>query len=163
MKLNKIIKSLSKVQLSDYYHSLSWKRNCNRLFKRSLSKLDFLNAVKWCGTNGNVARTVKTEYFEEFVDYLYVHRKDIESGTFDFKNIRVFGLTKPISWVSKVCHILYPKMYPIIFDRNTRIYFGVKTLNEFIEKMFSLRGNIILAKNIFKYDSAIWAKMNHNL
>lgn len=144
MKLNKIIIFLSNVQLSDYYHSLPSKRNCNKLFKRSLSKLELLNAVKWCGTNGNMVRTIKAEYFEEFVDYLYDQRKDIESVTFDFKNIKEFGLTKPISWVSKMYHILCHKMYPLFFNKNTMIYFGVKTLNDFTEKMLSLRGNIIL-------------------
>lgn len=43
----------------------------SKLLKSSTSKDDFSNAVRWCGVNGDVSRTVKKENYIDFANYLY--------------------------------------------------------------------------------------------
>lgn len=147
----------SPIQKANYNHSLSWKKQSKQLLStKDLS--DFKKAIRWCGVAGNVARTVKKERQEEFAKILFSHLDEINNGTFMSWNNLDIG--KPVSWISKICHIINPHMYPIIYDIEIRNKLGIRNLDEYFHFIEVLRSRVksIKADDIYKLDSIIWAE-----
>lgn len=148
---------LSKTQRASSNHSLSWKHQSKVLLETD-DETDFCNAVKWCGNNGNVARTVDMEEVRKFAEVLFKHKKDICSGEYWGEKIEL--KRKPYSWISKICHIINPKMYPIIYDEYNKKTFGFNTFLEYKRIVEELRN---YSKNksdeeLYEIDAILWAK-----
>ena len=148
-------------EYANFNHSLSWKKNSRRLLLNAKTIDDFKYAVLWCGKRGNVSRTVKKTQFDSFVTYLWGNKDDIKNGLLDFERIPIFDHIMPLSFVSKVCHIINPKSYPIIYDKRTRRALNSHSVKKFIvvTKTISIKYgiNLLNVEKIFQFDSAIWA------
>ena len=157
--LNDIKDRLSGKELADFHHALSWKENSKALFDTACEINSFKIAVKWCGVNGNVTRTAYVDHFNEFVELLWNNIDNIKKGSFELSDFKLSNGKKPISWASKMCHIINPKDYPIIYDEKVRKYYKLKDLKDFIKKMNEVKEYF---KNetdnfFYEYDAAIWA------
>ena len=156
---NKIVEELTGNIKADYEHAISWKKNSKQLFEDSFNDEDlFKKAVLWCGVNGNVTRTVKTEKRSDFYDYVWENRFSIRDGNFDLTQVKDFGV-RPISWMSKMCHIINPRKYPIIYDEKVRNNLGFKDIKAFMAKMDEIKHDFPNKSDDFYYelDAAIWA------
>ena len=152
---------LTVLQEANYNHSVSWKKNSKRLFDELSNSLeDFRDAVAWCGTNGNVSRTIETHAFNGYCEWLFKILSAIKDGSFELKNTPAFGGKVPLSWVSKICHIINPNRYPVIYDSFTRKAFHVSALHSFQKVLDVLRNcaNNLEEEQIYHKDSFIWAK-----
>ena len=153
------IKKLTHIQKANYEHSLSWKENGYKLLKAAKDEKEFSEAVLWCGITGNVSRTVIKRSFKEFSNYLFNKRQEILEGKYSLLIVKEFDNKKPISYISKVCHILNPHGYPLIFDSYVRDAVNITTLEEFNKLIVILREevNTKTREEIYKIDSALWA------
>lgn len=144
---------------ADREHSISWKKNGRSLLIEASDFESFQKAVKWCGETGNVSRTVKNEYIENFSKYLFRKRQQIKNGTFDISKTKKFGRSTPHSWVSKICHILSPQKYPYIYDEFIRKHFNISSINDFQEAILAERKLCadMSFDDIYFRDSDIWA------
>ena len=154
-----IIDKLTPKELADFHHALSWKENSKALFDTAKDVDTFKIAVKWCGVNGNVTRTVDVDHFNEFVELFWNNIDNLKKGCFELSDFNLSNGKKPISWVSKMCHIINPKDYPIIYDEKVRKYYKLKDLKGFIKKMNEVKEYFKNETNSFfyEYDAAIWA------
>lgn len=145
---------------ADREHSISWKKNSRELLMGATDLPSFKRAVKWCGAVGNVTRTVSKEYFNAFAEYLYSNVGRILAGQFDLREVPEFGGKVPTSWVSKVCHIMNPYDYPIIYDEFLRRQFDVSNVDEFWDVILHERpiSKHTRYDKIWYKDSDIWAK-----
>ena len=153
------IKKLTRIQKANYKHSLSWKENGYKLLKAAKDEKEFSGAVLWCGITGNVSRTVAKRFFKEFSDHLFNKRQEILEGKYSLLKVKEFDNKKPISYISKVCHILNPHGYPLLYDSYVRDSVNITTLEEFNKLIVNLRKevNTKTREEIYKIDSALWA------
>lgn len=151
---------MNPIERANIEHAVSWKENSYNLLNEANDEASFMDAVKWCGTNGNVARTVRKDSVKPFSDYIFSHRKDIKTGCFDLRTIESFDGVKPISWVSKICHILNPQQYPLIYDEFVRKHFSINTIEEFWNLLLNEREKYQDKKNrqIYRGEASIWAE-----
>ena len=150
---------LTRIQKANYEHSLSWKENGYNLLKAAKDEKEFSEAVLWCGITGNVSRTVAKRSFKEFSNYLFNKRQEILEGKYSLLKVKEFDNKKPISYISKVCHILNPYGYPLIYDSYVRAAVNITTLEEFNKLIVNLKEevNTKTREEIYKIDSALWA------
>ncbi len=154
----------SEIEEAFFNLSMNWKRASKALFEKAYySKQEFYAAVLWCGLNGNVGRTVKKEDRNFYFGFLYDHLDEIKNGNFDFfRRDEQSRLNKePLSWTSKVCHIVNPKAYPIIWDSNIKKALNLNTEEEWMKKKLELKVEFG-SKNeieIYEFDSRIWANI----
>ena len=134
-----IYKKLTRIQKANYEYSLSWKENGYNLLKDAKDEKEFSEAVLWCGITGNVSRTVAKRSFKEFSNYLFNKRQEILEGNYSLLKVKEFDNKKPISYISKVCHILNPHGYPLIYDSYVRDAVNITTLEEFNKLLVNLR------------------------
>lgn len=141
--------------------SLSWKVNSRFLFLKSQNFEEFKFALEWCGTHGNVIRTVEVGYFNNFAEFIFGNINLIRSGHFNLLDVPKFGKDTPLSFVSKICHIINPKSYPLIYDSRLRDTLKVGSLSEYVEKVTHVSKSIHFhrksMKFAYQFDSAIWA------
>lgn len=141
--------------------SVTWKKTSRELFLPVLHKLDddFKEAVKWCGVVGNVSRTVKNEDFDRFVSYVFDNINHILNGSYDLRTVPAFSGSKPISWVSKICHILNPFAYPFIYDNILRKQLKISSIEEFWEKLVDCRDEKypLSREDLYERESYAWA------
>ena len=92
-------------------------------------------------------------------DSYYKLINDKTTNNYIWNQVKEFDNKKPISYISKVCHILNPHGYPLIFDSYARDAVNITTLEEFNKLLVNLREevNIKTRKEICKIDSALWA------
>ena len=123
------------------------------------NKEEFKAAVLWCGSIGNVIRSIDTEEQDNFSNYVYSIKEKILDGSFDLKNIESFKNKTPRSWVSKICHILNPQQYPIIYDANVCSNLKLKTMNQFWDELTKRREDSTnkTREEIYRKESEIWA------
>ncbi len=149
-----------RVEHANINHAVSWKENSYYLLMFAKDLKSFADAVKWCGVGGGVTRTVRTDDFMDFVRYVFENKANILSGTFDLRNITYCSRVKPVSWISKICHILNPQKYPLIFDEFVKKHLEVNTVEDFWDKLIKKRE---CSKNkdnieIYKEEARIWAE-----
>lgn len=151
---------LTKTQKADCEYSMSWKTNSYYLLQTNDFD-SFKEGVYWCGKNGNVLRTIERNHFEEFAKYIFDNKQSIIDGIFVISKIKRFGRSHPFSLASKVCHIISPINYPLIYDELVRRAFGVRTINEYERLILECRKKVVGKKNqdVYLLDSKIWASM----
>lgn len=160
LNLEKYIKALNCKEKANFKHAMSWKQNSKDLFDSSFEdKKAFEVAVLWCGVNGNVVRTVNKDNRPDFIEFLWNNRYKIRDGHFELTEVKSLQGPKPFSWISKICHIINPKKHPIIYDEKVRQYFGLKGLDDFLEKLKEIKSKNPNETNkvYYELDSLIWA------
>ena len=154
---------LSKIQQANCDYSISWKQNAAKVLYTK-DKEEFYSAVWWIGVTGNVSRTVPNTQFETFAKFMFDNRDKISSGELKITDIELQIDKKPISWISKICHIMNPHKYPLIYDENIRSALGIKDAIQFVETTEDFRNKITHKKidDIYKMDSIIWASQTRS-
>ena len=151
---------LTRTQRASYEYSLVWKKISSDLFKEAIQQnsMDtFKKAVRWCGGAGNVSRSVSAVDFDSFVSYLWGNKGNIKRGTFSLNDVKRFGGKAPVSWTSKICHIIRPSKYPVIYDSKVREALEIRNINVFWNLILLLRERRPIRPSEWKLDSAIWA------
>ena len=140
-----------------------WKaESCNLLKKYKDDKAGFreiLHSV--VGKSSGVLRNIKKDDFASFAEYVRKNFSKIESGKFDIFSVENFSGKKPTSFVSKICHIVNPKDYPLIWDENVRKALQIGTrrkewqskVEEFKSKQIGKKG-----EELYKIDSELWSQ-----
>ena len=149
--------SLNPIQQANVDLSMTWKRSCKRLFYSAKTLKEFSDAVRLCGNVAHVSRTIPTKEFAAFAEWLYSHLDEIKNGTFSM-TISPFG-KYPASWVSKICHIINPHAYPLIWDSHVVAHLKSQNTN-WDEAVADAKAKFQDAsdEDIYLYDSTLWAR-----
>ena len=140
-----------------------WKIESEILLRRYRnSKKDFEKILHDVVGKGNgILRNVRTEDFSEFSEYVRSIFPKIEKGEYDIFSVKSFSGKTPTSFVSKVCHILNPKDYPIIWDENVKKNLKIGTSKKKWEDRVSQEKQNQTGKEsieaLYMIDSEIWA------
>lgn len=151
--------------------SLIWKENSKKFllkYKNDFNSFsEILRSLVGKG-GGGVLRGIPKEYFPKFAEYILHKLPDIEAGKFNIFETESFPDKKPISYVSKVCHIINPQKYPVIYDTHTKICLKIDSSNlKKIEEKWNKAMNEIVVENkdktsdddFYNIDSEIWASL----
>lgn len=113
------------------------------------------------GKGSGVLRNVKKDDFPSFAEYVRKNLSKIESGEYDIFSVESFSGKKPTSFISKICHIVNPKDYPIIWDENVRKVLKVgSSRKEWQNKLeeFKSKQKCKTNEELYKIDSNLWAQ-----
>ena len=149
---------------ASFEYSLPWKSLSKEILLTD-DEEKFAKAVHWCGVGGNVTRTVYTGSYDAFVEYLLSIKEDILKGTFKLSTTQGFPdshgkLVAPVSWVSKIAHIINPNDYPLIYDSRVRAAIGITNTEQYDAIITKLRPLVKerSEEELYKLDSYFWAK-----
>ena len=143
-----------------------WKKESKRLlYKYRDNKKAFetvLNSVIGKG-GGGVLRNIKKDMFPQFSEYVRKNISKIEKGEFDIFSVETFPDKQPVSFISKVCHIINPKAYPVIYDSYVKKALGIKYNKNLQENWYkrtneikqTQKGNESL-EDLYRVDSEYW-------
>lgn len=112
------------------------------------------------GRGSGVLRNIKTEDFPNFAEYVRKNLSKIEAGNFDIFSVKEFSGKKPTSFISKICHIVNPKDYPLIWDTNVRKALKIgESKTKWQEKISELQKQQRGKKTaeLYEYDSELWS------
>lgn len=148
--------------------ALHWKSGSRYLlYKYMNDKCTFekiLNSVVGKG-GGGVLRNVKKEYFSQFSEYVQKNFRRIEKGEFDIFSVETFPDKQPISFISKICHIINPRNYPIIYDSYVKRALGIKdnkhlqeNWNQCVDEIKHLQKGTESYEELYLVDSKYWLK-----
>ena len=153
---------LNNIQKANTDYSVCWKKTSKQLFDQAIiDEIEFIEAVVWCGRIGYVLRSVKKERRKTFSDWLYKKQQNIRNGSFSIFEEPFADGKNPISWISKICHIINPSCYPIIYDSHIRKIFKIKIDIDFnyvsgvIKK--EIEKDSLSDDEIYLRDSSLWA------
>ena len=151
---------ISKIEQANINHAVSWKENSYELLISAKDEKSFADAVKWCGVGGGVIRTVQKDCFDNFARYVFENKENILSGLFDLRTTEAFNGVRPISWVSKICHILNPQQYPLIYDDFVKKYFHINNIEQFWIVLLNEREKYQEkhSEEIYRKEASIWAE-----
>lgn len=113
------------------------------------------------GRGSGVLRNIKTEDFPNFAEYVRKNLSKIEAGNFDIFSAEEFSGKKPTSFISKICHIVNPKAYPLIWDTNVRKALKIgESKKKWDEKISELQKQQKGKKTaeLYEYDSKLWSE-----
>ena len=152
---------LNRTQKASSNLSQEWKRQ-SKLLLDTEDISEFRDAVVWCGKGGNVLRTLEKKFVQEFSEFLFNNKNEINNGNFKLSSLQNFGKKRPLSWASKIIHIMNPKKYPIIYDGNIRKVLGIKTIKQYEKRLIEERklSKKMNDNDLYKYDSDIWASQS---
>ena len=164
IKYNKSNLPLNKVQDASMNMSVEWKKQSKVLLDEAYNNQNmdaFKAAVIWCGTYGNVIRTVSSNDMLQFAKDLYNNISNIKNGTYSLSQVNVYGKNQPKSYVSKICHIINPQQYPFIYDSKTKKRFKKNSINAWDGFILTERND---SKNeptadLYEQDSRVWASL----
>ena len=145
--------------------SLTWKKTSYEMLSGSINdKERFFDAVMWCGRNSSVLRTVSEPYRREFSDWVFDITNTILEGDFHILDVPRFGKKRPKSWISKICHILNPWDYPLIYDTHVKTIMHLTDNNwqSAIEKKRWNRSGIT-REDAYYRETMIWAGLARSL
>ena len=113
------------------------------------------------GRGSGVLRNIKTEDFPNFSEYVRSNLSKIEAGNFDIFSVKEFSGKKPTSFISKICHIVNPKDYPLIWDANVRKALKIgESKKKWDDIISELKQKQHGKKNedIYLHDSELWSE-----
>ena len=112
------------------------------------------------GRGSGVLRNIKTEDFPNFAEYVRKNLSKIEAGNFDIFSVKEFSGKKLKSFISKICHIVNPKDYPLIWDANVRKALKIgESKKKWDDIISELKQKQHGKKNedIYLHDSELWS------
>ena len=117
----------------------------------------FIEIVKFVGREWSVLRSVKKGKIDEFCKNLWKNRKKIQSGKYEWNKSDY----NAYSYESKICFLIKPECYKLIYDGNVR-----KALNNTTKDNWQKEANDrvkcyyktekISAKQAFEIDWVLW-------
>lgn len=137
----------------------------------TMGKTDFGRALQQVGREGSVARSVPGCFFKEFSDCIYDNINNFSAGEADIFKIagelkEKWNYKAPISYVSKIAHIINPWEYSLIWDNNVRT---ILHIGEHDEKAFKAQNELYKEKvkglpreEAYRPDANIWAQVVSN-
>lgn len=170
-----VLPAMTPEQNANFQMSLTWKNESRNLLLSAKDKTTFTKAFKWCGDHAGVSRTISGSNLNVVGEWLWKHLDDIKKGTFLINNDSFIATNAsddpptvskyPISWISKICHIINPIDYPIIYDGATRgnlKNLGTDWKCEFERLRKLYKSPKISIQEAYKYDSQLWATYQKN-
>ena len=119
------------------------------------------------GGYGSVARTLSTkDSFMELVLNNYENIKNGIIGLHEDEEFSIFNIKKtlnlskePLSYITKICHIINPNGCPLIWDFKIRDALGIKNEKTYKDYLKEIRNFVkeYDRTDIYNIDSAIWA------
>lgn len=100
----------------------------------------FRDCILNLGTEWNVIRTVEKENQKDFCKNLWNNRKNIQNGTYNWAE----SPYKAYSYESKVCFLINPQYYKLIYDSKNRDALHKKTASRQTGRMLLIN----IMKNI---------------
>lgn len=157
--IKELVSKMDTYEKANYEYSLEWKRIAYKYLNTNNEKA-FEEAIRWIGVTGSVKRTISETNLPDFANYIFESRREIYNGTFKLETLKKYSNKAPRSYASKICHILNPKQYPIIYDSKVREALEIKdNIKAFLAKMNDTKLRLGLSrKHLYRYDSAEWAK-----
>lgn len=151
---------LTPIQQANVDLSMNWKHTCRKLFDSAKSLQEFSDAVHLCGNAAHVLRTIPKEQFAAFAKWLYGHLEKIKNGTFVYDvRSQIPGVsTYPKSFIAKICHIINPHAYPLIWDSHVGAQLKKQNIS-WSKAVATAKANFQTAPDddIYSYDSILWA------
>lgn len=116
----------------------------------------FKDCVLNLGTEWNVIRTVEKENQKDFCKNLWDNRKNIQNGTYN-------GWTGEPSYKSKVCFLINPQYYKLIYDSKNRDALHEKNCKpakwqDVVDKYYEEHKLEEDVEKIFEIDYDLWIK-----
>ncbi len=163
--MSDIIKDIKKYNMET---AQRWKIESRKLLlKYKNDKSGFEKILHYIvGTGGGgILRDVAVTYFPDFSNYIFENFPIIEKGLFDIFSVKSFPDKKPKSFVSKICHIINPKDYLVIYDNYIKDALKIKenkhlkenwdnAIYEFKKKQTGTES----IKDLYAIDSELWAQ-----
>lgn len=140
-----------------------WKiESANLISQYKGSKKDFEKVLHdVVGKGSGVLRNIKTEDFPNFSEYVRSNLSKIEAGKYDIFSVKEFSGKKPTSFISKICHIVNPKDYPLIWDANVKKTLKIgESKKKWDEKISELQKQQKGKKTaeLYECDSKLWSE-----
>lgn len=140
------------------------------------AKQAFMVAVsEMVGNRGSVARTVPKENLEVFADTILKNYPKIKDGkilqedVFDIFSVKYKEGNQdknPLSYITKICHIINPKGCPLIWDSKVRDALKIKSKTQYKEVLINARNTVSEGnysdEEIYDIESAIWAGIEND-
>lgn len=125
-----------------------------------------LAVEKMIGGYGSVARTLSSK--NKFIELVLNNYENIKDGKIGLDNdeFNIFNLKntlnqskEPLSYITKICHIINPKGCPLIWDRKIRDALSIKNKETYKKYLKTMRKSVKnkALEEIYNIDSAIWA------
>lgn len=167
---------MSKIEeeINNYYMSvaLHWKTESRKLMikyeKDEKAFEEILHSVVGKG-GGGVLRNISKDYFSKFSKYILDNLASIKNGTFDIFKVKKFPDKQPVSFASKICHILNPKAYPVIYDSRVRTALKIgsskNTEKKWNEKVSEIKSSLTgkeSVEDLYNKDFDYWIKGSPN-
>lgn len=126
--IKKIKKRTFNIETKKFFHNLL----IEAIEKGDEEKFD------WClrkiRTEWHVARTVPVEQLNDFIKYMWKNRNEIKRGTYHYwesdkyKSLEInkgnnkyfVSISRPCSYESKICFVISPDKYYLIYDENNK-------------------------------------------
>ena len=167
--------SKTEKEINDYYKSvaLHWKTESRKLmlkYEKDEKAFEIiLHSVVGKG-GGGVLRNISKDYFSKFSKYILDNLASIKNGTFDIFKVETFPDKQPVSFASKICHILNPKAYPVIYDSRVRTAFkigsGKNTEKKWDEKISEIKSTLTgkeSVEDLYNKDFDCWIEGSNNI
>lgn len=146
----------------------------------------FMVAVsEMVGNRGSVARTVPKENLESFAETIFENYPKIKEGkilkedVFDIFSVKYDNSKdknpvkdneskgkNPLSYITKICHIINPKGCPLIWDSKVREALKIKSKTQYKEVLINARNTVSEGnysdEEIYDIESAIWAGIEND-
>lgn len=99
--------------------SITEKQRLRTAFLKALQENNkdfFSNCVVHIGKEWHVSRTVSSEERDGFIESLWNHRAEIQSGAYEWNKSEY----EAYSYESKICYVINPVHYKLIYDSRNR-------------------------------------------
>lgn len=152
----------SKIKEYNKKISLAWKQESHDLLMEAWNDRVAFEKVllEMVGKNGNVLRSVKKTEQHGFCSRIFENREAIKGGTFNIFSLNGICSKNPLSYISKICHIINPKAYPLIWDSHVMKKLRINYRRDrWDEKVAEERERVanLSEKEAYENESAIWA------
>lgn len=157
----------------------------NEWLNKAIDK-DNEDLFEWClkkiGTEWHVSRTVPEEQLDDFIKYMWNNKEKIKEGAYhyweadEYKSLKInkenryfFAVSRPCSFESKICFLINPQKYFLIYDGNNRNALKAKgykdkdvTIENFNEtaKEYMKKQNPKTEEDYFKEDYKLWSSQD---